>query len=276
MRRSLVIALFTLALAMPLTAQSTWGLRTGIGAEKKIGKGLEAGFDVKYHLTDDFKNTDRWSVGASLSKRLYRNEAKTFNVKAGMGYKFMNVYTGWTTKYKGDRTDIEDGLDKDYYISNKFNFNVLDSYVDTRHRITAYAQASAEMGRFKLSLRESYQFTHTDSVSYSKDKYRYKNGKWKDVETEMDGKSASDKSMLRSKLSLDYNIPHWKYDPFISYELFNSLDNGFELQKSRIQAGIEFSINKKHNFEVAYLWQNQHDDDEPAGSFICIDYKFSF
>jgi hypothetical protein len=276
MRRSLVIALFTLALAMPLTAQSTWGLRTGIGAEKKIGKGLEAGFDVKYHLTDDFKNTDRWSVGASLSKRLYRNEAKTFNVKAGMGYKFMNVYTGWTTKYKGDRTDIEDGLDKDYYISNKFNFNVLDSYVDTRHRITAYAQASAEMGRFKLSLRESYQFTHTDSVSYSKDKYRYKNGKWKDVETEMDGKSASDKSMLRSKLSLDYNIPHFKYDPFISYELFNSLDNGFELQKSRIQAGIEFSINKKHNFEVAYLWQNQHDDDEPAGSFICIDYKFSF
>jgi len=276
MRRPLIVTLFSLALTLPLTAQSTWGLRTGIGAEKKIGKGLEAGFDVKYHLTDDFKNTDRWSVGASLSKRLYRNEAKTFNVKAGMGYKFMNVYTGWTTKYKGDRTDIEDGLDKDYYISNKFNFNVLDSYVDTRHRITAYAQASAEMGRFKLSLRESYQFTHTDSVSYSKDKYRYKNGKWKDVETEMDGKSASDKSMLRSKLSLDYNIPHWKYDPFISYELFNSLDNGFELQKSRIQAGIEFSINKKHNFEVAYLWQNQHDDDEPAGSFICIDYKFSF
>ena len=276
MRRPLIVTLFSLALTLPLTAQSTWGLRTGIGAEKKIGKGLEAGFDVKYHLTDDFKNTDRWSVGASLSKRLYRNEAKTFNVKAGMGYKFMNVYTGWTTKYKGDRTDIEDGLDKDYYISNKFNFNVLDSYVDTRHRITAYAQASAEMGRFKLSLRESYQFTHTDSVSYSKDKYRYKNGKWKDVETEMDGKSASDKSMLRSKLSLDYNIPHFKYDPFISYELFNSLDNGFELQKSRIQAGIEFSINKKHNFEVAYLWQNQHDDDEPAGSFICIDYKFSF
>ena len=107
-------------------------------------------------------------------------------------------------------------------------------------------------------------------------KYRYKDGKWKDPETVKDGKPATNKNMLRSKLALDYDIPHWKYDPFISYELFNSLDNGFQTQKSRIQAGVEFSINKKHNFEVAYLWQNQHDDDEPAGSFICLDYKFTF
>ncbi len=276
MKRSIIIVLFAAAVALPSAAQSTWGLRTSIGAERKFSKGMDAGVEVKYHQTDNFKSTDRWSVGASVSKRLYRNEAKTFNVKAGMGYKFMNVYTGWTTKYKGDRTDIEDGLDKDYYISNKFNFNVLDSYVDTRHRITAYAQASAEMGRFKISLRESYQFTHTDSVSYSKDKYRYKNGKWKDVETEMDGKSASNKNVLRSKIGLDYNIPNWKYDPFLSYELFNSLDNSFQTQKSRITAGIEFSIKKKHNFELAYMWQNQHDDDEPAGSFICVGYKFAF
>ncbi len=276
MKRSIIIVLFAAAVALPSAAQSTWGLRTSIGAERKLSKGIDAGVEIKYHQTDNFKSTDRWSVGASVSKRLYRNEAKTINVKAGMGYKFMNVYTGWTTKYKGDRTDIEDGLDKDYYISNKFNFNVLDSYVDTRHRITAYAQASAEMGRFKLSLRESYQFTHTDSVSYSKDKYRYKNGKWKDVETEMDGKSASNKNVLRSKIGLDYNIPNWKYDPFLSYELFNSLDNSFQTQKSRITAGIEFSIKKKHNFELAYMWQNQHDDDEPAGSFICVGYKFAF
>ena len=116
-------------------------------------------------------------------------------------------------------------------------------------------------------------FQHDKTV---KEKYRYKNGQWKDPETELDGKSASNKSMLRSKISVDYNIPHWKYDPFVSYELFNSLDKAFEVQKSRITAGVDFSFNKKHNFEVAYMWQNQHDDDEPAGSFICIDYKFTF
>lgn len=277
MRRTLVISLFTLALAMPITAQTTWGLRTAIGAEKKITKGFDAGVEFKYHQADNFKSTDRWSVGVSLSKRLYRNKAKTFNVKAGLGYKYLNVYNGWATKYKDDPTlGIEDGLDPQYYLSNNYDFNYSDTYVDHRHRVTASLQASAELGRFKVSLRESYQFTHTDSVEYDKVKYRYKDGKWKDPETVKDGKPATNKNMLRSKLALDYDIPHWKYDPFISYELFNSLDNGFQTQKSRIQAGVEFSINKKHNFEVAYLWQNQHDNDEPAGSFICLDYKFTF
>ena len=142
MRRSLVISLFTLALATPLTAQTTWGLRTAIGAEKKITKGFDAGVEFKYHQADDFKSTDRWSIGVSLSKRLYRNQAKTFNVKAGLGYKYLNVYNGWATKYKDDPTlGIEDGLDPQYYLSNNYDFNYSDTYVDHRHRVTASLQA---------------------------------------------------------------------------------------------------------------------------------------
>lgn len=277
MKRSIIIVLFAAAVALPSAAQSTWGLRTSIGAERKLSKGMDAGVEVKYHQTDNFKSTDRWSVGASVSKRLYRNKAKTISVKTSLGYKYLQVYNGWTTKYKGDESlNIPDGLDPDYYRFHKYNFNLSDSYVDSRHRVTASVQASYEAGRFKLSLRESYQFTHTDSVEFNKDKYRYKDGAWKPVETVKDGKSASNKNVLRSKIGLDYNIPNWKYDPFLSYELFNSLDNSFQTQKSRITAGIEFSIKKKHNFELAYMWQNQHDDDEPAGSFICVGYKFAF
>ena len=93
---------------------------------------------------------------------------------------------------------------------------------------------------------------------------------------DMPGFVLSNKNVLRSKIGIDYNIPHWKYDPFISYELFNGIDNAFKTDKSRITAGIEFSFNKMHNFEVAYMWQNQHDDDEPAGSFICLGYKYEF
>ena len=156
------------------------------------------------------------------------------------------------------------------------DFNLNNSYVDSRHRVTASLQAAVELGRFKISLRESYQFTHTDSAQYSKDKYRFKNGEFDHMETVTDGKSASNKNVLRSKIGIDYNIPHWKYDPFISYELFNGIDNAFKTDKSRITAGIEFSFNKMHNFEVAYMWQNQHDDDEPAGSFICVGYKLEF
>ena len=276
MRRSIVIALCTVLLALPVTAQTNWGLRSNIGVEKKIAKGFDASLEARYHQTDNFQNTDRWSVGLSLGKRLYRNEAKTFNVKAGLGYKYMNVYNGWETKYKDDAEGIQDNLDPQYYIKNGYDFNLNNSYVDSRHRVTASLQAAVELGRFKISLRESYQFTHTDSAQYSKDKYRFKNGEFDHMETVTDGKSASNKNVLRSKIGIDYNIPHWKYDPFISYELFNGIDNAFKTDKSRITAGIEFSFNKMHNFEVAYMWQNQHDDDEPAGSFICVGYKLEF
>lgn len=289
MKRFLIISLCLASLALTAKGQSNWGLRTNIGVEKKIAKGLDAGFDARYHLTDNFKQTDRWSVGVSLSKRLYRNEAKTFSVKAGLGYKYMKVHHDWSTRFKGDSTlAIADNLEPQYYISNKYSFNYADTYVDSRQRITASLQAGLELGRFKISLREAYQFTHTDSVSYSVDRYRYSTKDRTDkgydqiagtnfwVRNDMEGKSASNSNVLRSKLSVDYDIPHCKFDPFISYELFNNIDENLKSEKSRITAGVEFSFNKQHDFEVAYMWQNQHDNDEPAGSFICLSYKFEF
>ena len=275
MRKIIVSALSLCLLTLAVSAQTNWGLRGGIGIEKKITKGLEAGVDVKYYQTDNFRNTDRWSIGLSLDKRLYRNKAKTFNVKAGLGFKYMNVYHDWSTKYKDDADGVENKLEPQYYIDNKYDFNLNNAYIDNRQRLTASLQAALELGRFKISLRECYQYTYTDTASYQKDKYRYDGDTWT-VKTETDGKSASTSRKLRSKIGLDYDIPNWKYDPFVSYELFNGIDNGFKAEKSRITAGVEFSFKKMHNFEVAYMWQNQHDDDEPAGSFICLSYKFDF
>lgn len=276
MRRSFFLASCALMVCLTSTAQTTWGFRGGVGVDKKIAKGMSAGFEARYHQFDNFQSTDRWSVGASLSKRLYRNEAKTFNVKSSVGYKFMKVYNEWSTKYKGDpEIVVKDDLDPQYYIDNNYDFNLNNAYMETRHRITASVQAAAEFGRFKISLRESYQFTHRDSAEYVKDKYRYDDNSWT-IKSSPDGKSPSNTNVLRSKISMDYDIPHWKLDPFVSYEMFNGMDDSFNVEKSRITAGVEFSIQKKHNFEVAYLWQNQHDDDEPAGSFICLDYTFEF
>lgn len=289
MRKFLLTAGLCL-LTVSLSAQSNWGLRSSIGVDKKITKGLDAGVEAKYYQTDNFRNTDRWSIGFSLDKRLYRNDAKTFTVKAGLGYKYMNVYHDWSTKYKDDDEGVENKLEPQFYLDNRYDFNLKDSYVDNRHRVTASLQAGWEVGRFKISLRETYQFTHTDSASYNVDKYRYDDGQtnWAGkgyrniagsayyIRNDVSGKAASDKRVLRSKISVDYNIPHWKYDPFVSYEVFHGLDNGFKSEKSRLTAGVEFSFNKMHNFEVAYMWQNQHDDDEPAGSFICLSYKFDF
>ena len=275
MRKTVLSFIALSLLSIPAFSQSNWGFRGTVEAEKKIVKGLDAGVEARYQQTDNFKNTDRWSLGLYMNKRLYRNEAKTFNVKASLGYKYMNVYNSWSTKYKGDVEGIEDGLDPQYYVNNGYSFNLNNAYVGTRHRVTASVLAALELGRFKVSLRESYQFTHADSAEYIKDKYRVQNDIWT-INSETDGKSPSNREVLRSRITLDYDIPHWKYDPFVSYELFNSISNGFKVDKSRITAGVDFSFNKMHNFEVAYLWQNQPDDDEPAGSFICLSYKLEF
>jgi hypothetical protein len=289
MRKYLLTAgLFLISVS--LSAQTNWGLRSGIGVEKKITKGLDAAVEAKYYQTDNFSKTDRWSIGLSLNKRLYRNDAKTFTVKAGLGYRYMNVYKDWSTKYKDDDEGVENKLEPQFYINNKYDFNLKNSYVDTRHRFTASVQAAWELGRLKISVREAYQFTHIDSATYSVDKYRHDDGQtnWTDknytkiagseyyIRTDESGKSAQDKRQLRSRIGLDYDIPNWKFDPFVSYELFNGIDNGFKTEKSRLTAGVEFSFKKMHNFEVAYMWQNQHDDDEPAGSFVCLSYKFDF
>ncbi|MBR2395979.1 MAG: DUF2490 domain-containing protein [Bacteroidaceae bacterium] len=289
MRKYLLTAgLFLISVS--LSAQTNWGLRSGIGVEKKITKGLDAAVEAKYYQTDNFSKTDRWSIGLSLNKRLYRNDAKTFTVKAGLGYRYMNVYKDWSTKYKDDDEGVENKLEPQFYINNKYDFNLKNSYVDTRHRFTASVQAAWELGRLKISVREAYQFTHIDSATYSVDKYRHDDGQtnWTDknytkiagseyyIRTDESGKSAQDKRQLRSRIGLDYDIPNWKFDPFVSYELFNDIDNGFKTEKSRLTAGVEFSFKKMHNFEVAYMWQNQHDDDEPAGSLVCLSYKFDF
>ncbi len=289
MRKYLLTAgLFLISVS--LSAQTNWGLRSGIGVEKKITKGLNAAVEAKYYQTDNFSKTDRWSIGLSLNKRLYRNDAKTFTVKAGLGYRYMNVYKDWSTKYKDDDEGVENKLEPQFYINNKYDFNLKNSYVDTRHRFIASVQAAWELGRLKISVREAYQFTHIDSATYSVDKYRHDDGQtnWTDknytkiagseyyIRTDESGKSAQDKRQLRSRIGLDYDIPNWKFDPFVSYELFNGIDNGFKTEKSRLTAGVEFSFKKMHNFEVAYMWQNQHDDDEPAGSFVCLSYKFDF
>jgi len=290
MKKHLITIIFLCLLAQTVSAQSNWGLRSSIGVEKKIAQGFDAGLETKYYMTDNFSNTDRWSVGLSLSKRLYRNDAKTFNVKAGLGYKYMNVYHDWSTKYKDDAEGVENKLEPQFYINNNYDFNLKHKYVDTRHRVTASLQAAMEFGRLKISIREAYQFTHTDSVSYAVDKYRRDDGQtdWASkgysniagtdyyLKYDHSNKAVLQKNVLRSKVNIDYDIPKWKYDPFVSYEIFNGIDNSFKTEKTRITAGVEFSFNKMHNFEVAYMWQNQHDDDEPAGSFICLSYKFDF
>ena len=86
----------------------------------------------------------------------------------------------------------------------------------------------------------------------------------------------SQKTILRSRISVDYDIPHFKLDPFVSYEIFSDLSNGDAFEKGRLTAGTGFSLKKKHAFQFAYVWQNTTDDDESVRSAVSLSYTFKF
>ncbi len=279
-----------LTLSPSVYSQDVFGLWTSAGVEKKIVKGTDLDVEAEYRLTDDFKSFDRWSTGLSLSTRLFRTNDKSFNVKAAAGYKFIRVLNPESVKYKGDSLDIADGHSPQYYLDGSHDFNHTYSYYENRHRLTASLQASYEVSRFKFSLRESYQYTWSDSVQTDRRVYRF-GGIVEKYDPEAEDfvqvrepdtdnmvtvwKGGSDKHVLRSRIGVDYNIPHWKFDPFVSMEFFNRIDKEWTLAKTRLTAGFEFNIAKKHYFQAAYLRQDHNDDDEPAGSVISISYKLS-
>ena len=61
------------------TPENDFGAWVSVGAEKKLLKGLEIGVDAEYRLSDNLKRTDRWSVGASVSYRVFRNQSKSIS-----------------------------------------------------------------------------------------------------------------------------------------------------------------------------------------------------
>lgn len=267
------------------------GLWASAGLEKKIVKGTDLGLEAEYRLADNLSTFDRWSAGLTLSTRLYRNFDKTFTVKAAAGYKYLRVLNPETIKYKGESDDIPDNRDLQYYFDGEHDFNYTCSYYENRHRFTASLQSSYEVSRFRFSLRESYQFTFSDSIQTDRRIYRFGGFVEKyDPDTEdfvqvkepdTDNtvtiwKSGINKHMLRSRIGVDYNIPHWKYDPFLSMEFFNRIDKGWSLAKTRLTAGIEFTLAKKHDFQIAFVRQNHSDEDEPARSALCVSYQYNF
>ena len=279
--------LFVFAAFLPVTctlwAQSGTGLWTSAGVKKDMPKGMNAEFDAEWRQTGFFTETDRWSIGASVSKRLYRNKSKTFNIKADAGYKFLSSNrTAYTVdKRNPDEHEQVDGMEPQFYIDSCYDFNLTKAFMESRHRISASLSAGLEVGRFKISLRERLQYTYSCGKEDIREKHRFVERY--DMNTGESSKvdsitfvsvDASQKTMLRSRISVDYDIPHFKLDPFVSYEIFSDLSNGDAFEKGRLTAGAGFSLKKKHAFQLAYIWQNTTDDDESVSSALSISYTF--
>lgn len=236
LHRILLITVLSVVSSVSAVAQELW-----LDAEAKLGitKRLKADIEVEHRSLDKFSATSRWSISAGLSYKL------TSWLSASASYKFLRDYDDGKITKKG---------------------NIVDSYWQNANRFQIGLTGSKKFGKFELSLREAYQFTHFNSTYVPKyDSF----GNPKDDEF-IDGKS---RNLLRSRVEAEYK--HKKkclVTPFASIEIYNDLSDGFSLRKVRYTAGADFRINKHNSISAYYRFIDRSQSSN--SNVIGVSYKF--
>lgn len=270
MRKALLISglLAALGCGTALAGSDDFGIWTEIGTTKTLPYGFSLSLDGEFRSGNLSRNVDRWSGSFSIGYKLNKY------LKLGAGYVFLYNYHASETKdhYKDDI--VAPG--------NKNGYNVTEHYWTPRNRVFAEATGSIKLFKMlKISLRERYQYTHRDEQEVPRSKYRYKNGILRpgyplhDTKT----KKETDRQYLRSRLKLALDKKGWDLEPYVSFELYNSLTGSMKLHKTRFSAGTSYELGKRHELSAAYIFNNTTDvdDDSYEGTHaISIGYTFKF
>ena len=247
MRKLICILCSLFALTTMTRAQSNdFGTWYELGAEKKLSKKWNLGVEGEFRTRNNSRTADRWSAGLNAEYKIIRG------LKASAGY---------TLLYDNNQEELD--LKSDGLRPNKWT----PSYWGMRHRFNVSLTGNIDWGRLNVSLRERWQYTYRPEAEGKK--YDFDDEVW----TSVKGKG---KNVLRSRLQLSYDIPHWKFDPFANVEMFNT-DKGID--KMRYQIGIDYKYQKKHVFSLTYRYQNvnSNDDDNDVNShMIGLSYKLKF
>ena len=261
-----IFLLLVSLLALPALAQSDLGLWTGLTFEKEFGKRFSLDAGVDFRAAENITRESRWAASLGAGYKVNKH------LKLGAGYIFITDRNPW--EYKVNYND--EGEMKGY--------NVDHAYWRNKHRAFFEATGKVKAGRFSFSLRERYQFTHFVADSTERDRYRgvvtsdYPGKQYNGYaysETVMDHKGSKNRHYLRSRLKVEYDIRKCPLTPIVSYEVYNNLSEGFDLDKSRLSAGLEWKVTKKVNISAAYLFQTGADDDSDGDEHI-IDIGFKF
>ena len=240
MKTRIIFTLLVAAVAAcpSLRAQGLW---TSAEMKVKVAGGLNAFVEGEYRTLDGLSGTERWAGTAGLDYKVWPF------LKLTGGYTYIHQHTEREITKKG---------------------NIIPSYWQPKHRAFLAVTGSYKWKRLTFSLRERYQYTYRTEQyvpKFDDDGVTPKDDEW--VE-------AKGKHILRSRFELEYNIKNSRFTPFASYELYNSLTDGFAVDKSRYTAGTDYRFNKRHSVNLFYRYINRTDDDEAAGHIIGIGYKF--
>ncbi len=152
-KRFLIAGLVGIATVMPSMAQvdiddeiSDFGLWTSVGVEKKLTKKWGVELEGELRTQDAMKEVSRYSLGVSTDYKL------TSWLKVDAGYVFLRDYN--LSEFKADPIAEED----EGWVA--YQGDLYAPYWTTRHRANVSLTGSVKLGRFKLSLRERWQYTY--------------------------------------------------------------------------------------------------------------------
>ena len=246
--RYVCLAVILLMTSSVLYAQSDdFGIWTSVGVEKNFGKKWSIGAEGEFRTRNVSKTADRWSFGLYGSYKIVKG---------------LKLSAGYTLLYDNNKESIsyheEDGT---------FN-NWRPSYWGLRHRFSVSLTGSVDAGRFKLSLRERWQYTYRPEKTT--DRYDFDNEWWEDKTVRGKGRN-----VMRSRFRVEYDVAKCKIDPYADVELYNAM----ALQKVRYTVGADWKVKKKHSFGLYYRYQSvnsKDDDNEPNSHILGMSYKFKF
>ena len=229
-----------------------------------------------------------------MENRLQENATKALRWDFGLGAsykvtKFLKLGAGYTYIRGLNLQEVKPRYKKDGVTVN--GYNVDHEFWRNKHRLYFDVTGKVAWGRFTFSLRERYLYTHYNEAECLRDKYRtllqdgytgdtyiYNGTEFMEYEQTTDQKKAKDKHALRSRLQVEYNIKGLPLNPYASYEVTNDLGNQWRYDKSRVCAGLEWKVTKKHILDFGYIYQTESDNDEGNSNIhaIKVGYTFKF
>lgn len=217
----LLTVLATVASLIPAQADDT-GLILDLGVEQKVSKHFTLGALTELRTRNDFRSIDHFTLGVSGKYKF------TKWLKADAGYEVI------VTNNREHLTLHDDG---------SYN-NWRPTFYSTRHRFTASVTGDVDLGRFNFSLRERYQYTYRPETTTQR--YDFDNDQMESCIV-----SAKNSHILRSRLKVEYNIPHCKLTPSVGAEIYTARS----LEKTKFSLGGTYTLKKHHSLEMGYHYQ---------------------
>ena len=258
MRKNLVallVVIFALAPLCNINAQSDeneFGIWATVEASKKINKEFKIVGDAEFRTYDFVNNVERAAIGVKVEYKILKW------LKANVGYQFHYKHNPEEKSLKDPVYDEEGN-----FAGNEYNID--NDYWVIRNRAYATISGEYKVGRFEFGLRERLQYTHTAKATTTETKYRYDMGADPLLSTEDNTwipttgeeiKEPKHNLTLRSRLSVKYDIPNCKVNPFASVELYTRLDEWKGYDKLRYRLGASYNINKDNSISLYYLFED--------------------